>query len=128
MIIPELGRPISEQDLLFLNDYGCPYGCDCEPPSPLAAGARSNEGHCSQFAFWGEASLGTDSHGTITGRNMDGENDFRKVTVWHFLAHAVQPDDGSLRYVHFIWPGFVGSISGLNERGVYVMMNDGSSR
>merc|ERR1719330_2188685 len=32
------------------------------------------------------------------------------------------------RYVHFIWPGFVGTISGINEHGVYIMMNAGSSR
>jgi hypothetical protein len=59
---------------------------------------------------------------------MDGENDFRKVTVSHFLAHAVQPSDGSFRYVHFMWPGFIGTASGVNEMGIYVMMNDGSSR
>jgi hypothetical protein len=58
---------------------------------------------------------------------MDGENDFRKTTVSHFLAHAVTPVGGT-PFVHFMWPGFITTSSGVNKNGVWVMMNDGQSR
>ncbi|CAE8586110.1 unnamed protein product [Polarella glacialis] len=62
----------------------------------------------------------------IAGRKMDGENDVRKVTVSHFLAHAVTLPGGA-SFVHFMWPGFVSVASGVNQHGLWVMMNDGSS-
>ena len=69
---------------------------------------------------------------------MDGENDFRKITVSHFLALAVAPTLPAQpssppagmpphAFVHFMWPGFVAVASGVNSGGLYVMMNDGQS-
>ena len=52
--------------------------------------------------------------GLIAGRNMDGEVDLRKVTVSHFLLFAVEPSEpGQRRWVSAMWPGFVGTISGI---------------
>eukprot|EP00656_Telonema_subtile_P018129 TRINITY_DN19771_c0_g1_i1.p1 TRINITY_DN19771_c0_g1~~TRINITY_DN19771_c0_g1_i1.p1 ORF type:complete len:425 (-),score=86.31 TRINITY_DN19771_c0_g1_i1:49-1323(-) len=111
MHVEELSRDFQRADLLYLNDYGA------FPEAPMA-----NPIECSQFAFWGNSTASR----LIAGRNMDGENDFRKTTVSHFLVHAVSDEHGN-RFVHFMWPGFVIAASGVNQHGVYVMMNDGES-
>lgn len=113
MWVEELGRDLERVDLLYLNDYGN------YPEAPQAMRRA-----CSQFAFWGDASA---SGRLVAGRNMDGENDFRKVTVSHFLALSVTPDDGASPFVHFMWPGFVAVASGVSRAGLWVMMNDGQS-
>jgi hypothetical protein len=112
--VEELGRELERADLLYLNDYGN------YPEAPQAMRRA-----CSQFAFWGGASS---TGRLIAGRNMDGENDFRKVTVSHFLALSVTADDeGATPFVHFMWPGFVAVASGVSRKGLWVMMNDGES-
>jgi hypothetical protein len=59
---------------------------------------------------------------------MDGEVDLRKVTVSHFLLFAVEPSEpGRRRWVSAMWPGFVGTISGINEEGLYSMENAGGT-
>lgn len=124
--VPELNRNFSRNDLLALNVYGA-------WPSEVQGQSRRKGRRCSQFVAWGSQTAGTDvASGTITGRNMDGEIDFRRITVTSFLIFAETPSaaedgDNAARYVHFMWPGFVGSSSGFNERGIYVMMNDGMS-
>jgi hypothetical protein len=102
------------------------------PPStssPAWASALPDGPACSQFAFWGEATQGSElAGGLIAGRNMDGEVDLRKVTVSHFLLFAVDPaEPGRRRWVSAMWPGFVGTISGINEEGLYSMENAGGS-
>jgi hypothetical protein len=59
---------------------------------------------------------------------MDGEVDLRKVTVSHFLLFAVDPaEPGLKRWVSTMWPGFVGTLSGVNEDGLYSMENAGGT-
>jgi len=59
---------------------------------------------------------------------MDGECDVRKVTVSHFLLFAVDPaEPGYKRWFSAMWPGFVGTISGINEEGLYSMENAGGT-
>ena len=82
--VPELGRDFAVNDLLYLNDYGV------RPEDPPVDNRRGSK-ECTQFSFWGESSTNA---GIIAGRNMDGENDFRKITVSHFLALAVTPSEG----------------------------------
>ena len=122
MWVPELGRNFSRVDLLYLNDYGA-YPEAPTASAPPRAGPRAQH-ECSQFAFWGRSSAGG---GLIAGRNMDGENDFRKVTVEYFVAHAVTDSVTGAQLVHFMWPGFVVAASGVSSKGLYVMMNDGRS-
>lgn len=58
---------------------------------------------------------------------MDGECDVRKVTVSHFLLFAVDPaEPGYKRWFSAMWPGFVGTISGINEEGLYSMKMPGA--
>jgi len=112
LMIPELGREFSLTDLYALNGY---------------IETRAMRSSCTQFAAWGPRTESTDvDGGMVTGRNMDGEVDIRKVTVSHFLLFAVDPaEPDQKRYVSMMWPGFVATISGINEDGFYTMENAG---
>jgi hypothetical protein len=120
MTVEWLGRDFQRVDLLAVNAYIERRAT--QPSQPAGPG-------CSQFAFWGAATEGSDvAGGLIAGRNMDGEVDLRKVTVSHFLLFAVDPSEPELkRWVSTMWPGFVGTISGINEEGLYSMENAGGS-
>jgi hypothetical protein len=110
--IPELDRDFSLTDLYAINGY---------------IETRAMVSNCTQFAAWGDFTESTTLQGgMITGRNMDGEIDIRKTTVSHFLLMAVTPQEaGQKRFVSMMWPGFVGTLSGLNEEGFYTMENAG---
>lgn len=112
LLIPELDRDFSLTDLYAINSY---------------IETRAMRSSCTQFAAWGPRTESTDvDGGMITGRNMDGEVDIRKVTVSHFLLFAVDPSEPEQkRYVSMMWPGFVATISGMNEDGFYTMENAG---
>jgi len=111
LFIPELNRDFSLTDLYAINGY---------------IETRAMRSSCTQFAAWGDRTDGTDVEGgMVTGRNMDGEIDIRKVTVSHFLLFAVEPDQRQKRFVSMMWPGFVATISGINEKGFYTMENAG---
>ncbi|WP_425398498.1 hypothetical protein [Aeoliella sp.] len=112
LMVPELNREFSLTDLYAINGY---------------IETRAMRSSCTQFAAWGERTADTDvDGGMITGRNMDGEIDLRRVTVSHFLLMAVDPaGPGQKRYVSMMWPGFVATISGINEDGFYTMENAG---
>lgn len=120
MHIEALGRDFKRIDLIAINAY-----IEKRAAFPVAPASS-----CSQFAFWGDQTAGTSLQGgLIAARNMDGECDVRKVTVSHFLIFAVDPQiPGRQRWVSMMWPGFVGTISGINERGLYSMENAGSSK
>ena len=112
--VPELGRAFALTELMAINAY---------------IGTRAMRSSCTQFACWGDRTMGTDvDGGTIAGRNMDGEIDLRRVTVSHFVLFAVAPSEpGQHRYVSMMWPGFVGTLSGFNEHGVHCMENAGGT-
>jgi len=127
--IPELGRRLSYMDVLAINAYiEAPW--IIRHPELNEAGNNGNDnaspGACTQFVFWGKEWTGADGE-TIAARNMDGEIDLRRVTVTHFLAHASEPSPGSggRRTVSMMWPGFVGTLSGVDEAGNYAMENAG---
>jgi hypothetical protein len=119
MRIEALGRDFNRTDLLAINAY----------IESRAAFPGPTPSSCTQFAFWGsQTEGGAQKGGLIAARNMDGECDLRKVTVSHFLVYAVVPSEpGCRRWVSTMWPGFVGTISGVNEEGLYSMENAGGS-
>ncbi len=119
MEVEALGSDFGRAELLAINSY---IERRAAYPSP---GASS----CTQFAFWGAQTEGSElGGGLIAGRNMDGEVDARKVTVSHFLIFAVEPSEpGRRRWVSMMWPGFVGTITGINEEGLYCMENAGGT-
>ncbi len=119
MYIQWLERDFNRTDLLAINAY----------IERRAAFALEPASSCTQFAFWGTQTGGSELNGgLIAARNMDGECDIRKVTVSHFLLYAVAPSEpGHKRWFSAMWPGFVGTISGINEDGLYSMENAGGS-
>jgi hypothetical protein len=119
MRVDALGRDFNLTDLLSINAY-----IERRAASPVASPSS-----CTQFAFWGSQKKGSKRiRNLIAARNMDGECDIRKVTVSHFLVYAVDPSEpGRKRWVSTMWPGFVGTISGVNEDGLYSMENAGGS-
>ena len=114
MRVRSLGRDFDRTDLLAINAY---------------IETRAMRSSCTQYAFWGAHTEGTDvKGGLIAGRNMDGEVDVRKTTVSHFVVFAVdQEDKTKKRYLNLMWPGFVGTITGINEDGLYSMENAGQT-
>jgi len=107
LYINELKRDFNRTDLLAVNAF-------IESRTPT---------HCTQFGFWDYPYLGE----IISGRNMDGETDIRKVTVSHFLIFAVDPGSPKYKFISFMWPGFIGTSSGFNETGLYIMENAGQT-
>lgn len=80
----------------------------------------------------------------MAARNMDGELDVRKVTVTHSILFATDRDvkanapapDGtvpaaspaSYRTVSLMWPGILGTLTGVNETGLYICENAGDTQ
>ena len=108
-------------DIIALNAYG-ELTALADMPGRLRGGPQ-----CSQLLFWGDRTKGSDvDGGTIAGRNMDGEIDVRKVTVTHLVIFAVDPGAAAgRRFASVMWPGFLGTYSGVNEDGLYLMANAG---
>jgi hypothetical protein len=75
---------------------------------------------CSSAVFWGDRTDNQElGRGLIHGKNMDGENDLRKITVNDLLIMAVEPSEvGLKRAVAINWPGFIGMDMGMNESGL----------
>ena len=119
MYVEVLARDFNRTDLLAINAY----------IERRAAFPVTESSSCTQFAFWGSQTVGSElDGGLIAARNMDGECDIRKVTVSHFLVYAVNPSESDRkRWISTMWPGFVGTISGINEEGLYSMENAGGS-
>jgi isopenicillin-N N-acyltransferase like protein len=76
---------------------------------------------CSSFATWNEKS--TDST-LIVGRNFDFYfgDDFAKNKIIEFVA----PDSGH-RFAFVTWGGMIGVVSGMNDKGLTVTINAGTT-
>ena len=74
----------------------------------------------SSLVVWGDRTDNSElGRGLIHGKNMDGENDLRKITVNDLLIVAVDPSESGLkRAVAVNWPGFIGMDMGMNESGL----------
>lgn len=72
---------------------------------------------CSSFAVWGAESADGE---LLVGRNFDFwvGDDFAR----HKILLLVEPETG-YRYASVTWPGMVGVLSGMNERGLTVTIN-----
>ena len=70
------------------------------------------------ICVWDDAVTRDIAGGTTAWRNMDEENDARKVTVKKLVIPAVEPTVKDLqRYVHVIGPGFLVQLRGSTNRG-----------
>lgn len=117
-----LGRNFQKKDIYVINAYleGTP-GTGAMDPGPIVDRVTMS---CTQFVAWGRTTV--DGH-TIAGRNMDGETDPYFVTATHLIVFAVEPYySNELRFVSIMWPGHIGSLSAMNEKGLSAMLNCGS--
>jgi len=112
LMIPEINREININDLKALNTYG----------EWLSLG-------CSSVSAWGRNTNNTElRRGMIIGRNMDGEIDLRKATIHHLIIYAVTPyDDNKYSWISVMWPGFIGTYSGMNEEGLGIYTHKGNT-
>ncbi|EFC41574.1 hypothetical protein NAEGRDRAFT_80691 [Naegleria gruberi] len=144
LTIPELGRKFLPIDIIAINGYieleyigrhGVPKIVG--ELSTLKGGIKMNRkkssdsnAACTQFSVWGKFTSANcpkeQQSNIISVRNMDGEIDMKKVTVHSVLITTVESDNPQdKRYVSVMWPGFIGTLSAINEDGVYSMMNYG---
>ena len=77
---------------------------------------------CSSFAAWGEKS---EDGNLILGRNFDFYvND---AFAENKIVAFINPKDGN-KFMMVTWPGMIGAVSGMNEKGLTVTINAGKSK
>lgn len=72
---------------------------------------------CSSFAAWGGGTV--DGH-MIVGRNLD-HSGFMKLASYQYVGVYV-PENG-YRFVVHNYPSFIGTMSGMNEKGIVITKN-----
>lgn len=77
---------------------------------------------CSSFAVWGDK---TEDGSLLIARNLDfyAGDEFSKNKIIAF----VDPVEGH-KYMSVTWPGMIGVVSGMNEKGLTVTINAGKSK
>ncbi|WP_317192010.1 C45 family peptidase [Salegentibacter maritimus] len=77
---------------------------------------------CTSFAAWDNK---TEDGQLLLGRNFDfyAGDEFAEEKI----AAFVNPDNGH-RFMMYTWAGMIGSVSGLNEKGISVTLNAGKSK
>lgn len=121
MRIDALNRNITRDDILAINSL---YALVLLKDAVYEIESGSESILCSNAVVWGNLTQNPEiSGGLIHGKNMDGENDLRKVTVNTLLIVATEPEEGSgnMRVVGIDWPGFYGTYNGMNEAGLIMV-------
>jgi hypothetical protein len=85
-----------------------------------AGGLWSQNAHCTGIAVWGEYSSGA----LVYGRNYDYLGWFRELGEYLTVA-AFHPADGSLATASIGYPGGIYMTTGINERGIFLELNNG---
>jgi len=128
MRIDALKRDVTRDDILAINSLYCLVHLrDAieDKETDEQSGIM-----CSNAVAWGNLTRnGELAGGLILGKNMDGENDLRKVTVNTLLIVATEPEEGSgnLRVVGIDWPGFYGTYNAMNEEGLILVTHSSGS-
>ncbi len=102
--ISVLKRKLNYTDLVAIN---------CIPDSSRLG--------CSSFAAWGR--LTKDGH-TLSGRNLDWIRIDALADNQFVLCYLREGGGEPLPWVSITWPGLIGCLTGMNERGVTVSMHD----
>jgi len=123
MELPCIGREIGPDDLLAQNNLYLLllYPLRAHWPLENASFPGSRATACTSAVFWGPWTRESLIPGElIHGKNNDGENDLRKMTVNGLLVIAEEPPSGSSlkKVVRIDWPGFCGTYHGMNEEGL----------
>ena len=124
LYIPEEYREeiyaISQSCTNKYNSYGSPYARQLNYHAAHDIGHAMQEYMlvgCSSFACWADQS---ENKNLIIGRNFDFYvgDDFAKNKMVLF----VEPDSG-YKFASISWPGMMGVLSGMNEKGLTVTIN-----
>lgn len=116
IFIPEINRNLDISDLKALNCYGEWLSLGCSSVSAWGNNTRDSELRQGRYG------------GMIIGRNMDGENDLRKATIHHLIIFAITPPErNKYRWISVMWPGFIGTYSGMSEEGIGVYTHKGNT-
>jgi len=120
LIATHLGRELIRDDLIVQNNVAILryWPLHARPVWPLDAP------FCTSAVFWGDWTQNPELSGAlIHGKNNDGENDLRKVTVNSALIIATTPPEGSgkKRRIGIEWPGYYGTYHGMNEDGLVLV-------
>ena len=126
MQLKHLGREITRDDILAQNNLYLLLMYPLRAYWPLPLGnpdgyIETVSPSCTSAVFWGPWTQNSQIEGElIHGKNNDGENDLRKMTVNSLLVMAVEPPTGSSlkRVMKVDWPGFYGTYHGINEAGL----------
>lgn len=94
-------------DLQVLNTYG-----DWSDTGP----------RCRSTSCWGR--LVAPPFRTITTRRLDYGLPGPVMTQFHMVVCAFAPSDGSPQWVNIGWPGYVCSVTGINEYGTLASLHD----
>ncbi|MFC1515243.1 hypothetical protein ACFL7E_00635 [Thermodesulfobacteriota bacterium] len=119
-----LERDITTDDIRGLNNFYMLALLSLKEHWPMddtPQGLTSIPFFCTNASFWGNWTDNPEMQkGLIVGKNMDGENDLRKITINSLLVVAVEPESGSGRkkFIGIDWPGFLGTQNGMNEDGL----------
>lgn len=120
LALDALDRDMTRDDILAINSLYCLVHLR-DSIEDKALSERNNDVMCSSAVVWGDLTENDELAGRVVyGKNMDGENDLRKVTVNTLLIVATEPEEGSgnLRVVGIDWPGFYGTYNAMNEEGL----------
>jgi len=120
-----LQRNLTRDDLAGINSFYFLANTLIFGPSP-----NIEKPSCSSVVLWGDKTANLElNRGLIHGKNMDGENDYRKITVNDLLIVAVEPESSSSkRFIGINWPGFIGADMGMNESGLVLAPHSVLSR
>jgi hypothetical protein len=128
MRVDALKRDVTRDDILAINSLYCLV--HLRDAIEDEETDEKNDIMCSNAVAWGNLTRNDElAGGLIHGKNMDGENDLRKVTVNTLLIVATEPEEGSgnLRVVGIDWPGFYGTYNGMNEEGLILATHSSGS-
>ncbi|PZD76836.1 C45 family peptidase [Mesonia sp. K7] len=122
-----------KKEIFALSQYMTPKYNDLAHPykRALYLHAAHDIGHalqdlmlvgCTSFAVWGDKSY---DGNLLLGRNFDfyAGDDFAEEKIVAFI----NPDTGN-KFTMLTWPGFIGVVSGMNEKGITVTINAGKSK
>lgn len=85
-----------------------------------SSGKLTSEAHCTSIAVWGDYTSGP----LIFGRNYDYFSWFREMGEY-LMVVVYHPCDGSLGTATIGYPGAVYMTTGINERGIFLELNNG---
>ncbi|MCL1065820.1 C45 family autoproteolytic acyltransferase/hydrolase [Shewanella olleyana] len=94
---------------------------DQSGPLAIYLGKLNSFSGCSSLSTWGENTI---DGRTLVGRNMDWSELFMEFPVY---LTVFNPTDGSNKIANVCWPGWHWLATGVNDKGVYTDLHDGTS-